>query len=217
MMQQSGASIRCASVVLALAAAGCGLKGPLELPEKSDQRRDPRTAGQAAARQAPRRRLRTDDGARATPDRQPTTRPPAPAKPAKDERQPPPPLPGGNPGPRAVVEPNTLVLVDGSSYLYRAFHALPPLTQFARRADRRRARRAQHAACACCASRTRSWSPSCSMRPGKTFRDDLFAEYKAHRRADAGRPARAGRAADRRRRGARACRCCASPASRPTT
>ena len=39
-----------------------------------------------------------------------------------------------------------LVLVDGSGYLYRAFHALPPLHEFARRADRRRARRAQHAA-----------------------------------------------------------------------
>ncbi|HAJ75392.1 MAG TPA: hypothetical protein DCM64_02950, partial [Gammaproteobacteria bacterium] len=27
----------------------------------------------------------------------------------------------------AVAEPNELVLVDGSSYLFRAFHALPPL------------------------------------------------------------------------------------------
>ena len=38
-----------------------------------------------------------------------------------------------------------LVLVDGSSYLYRAFHALPPFTQLARRTDRRRVRRAEHA------------------------------------------------------------------------
>ena len=27
-----------------------------------------------------------------------------------------------------MVDARTLVLVDGSSYLYRAFHALPPLT-----------------------------------------------------------------------------------------
>ncbi len=38
-----------------------------------------------------------------------------------------------------------LILVDGSCYLYRAFHALPPLTNSQGRADRRGARRAQHA------------------------------------------------------------------------
>ena len=73
-----------------------------------------------------------------------------------------------------------LVLVDGSSYLYRAYHALPPLT-------------------------TRSGQPTGAIKgvvnmlrsllrqvrpthvavvfdaPGKTFRDDIFPEYKAHR------------------------------------
>ncbi len=73
-----------------------------------------------------------------------------------------------------------LVLVDGSSYLYRAFHALPPLT-------------------------TASGQPTGAIRGvvsmlkrlqkdypgsviavvfdarGKTFRDELFAQYKAHR------------------------------------
>lgn len=73
-----------------------------------------------------------------------------------------------------------LVLVDGSSYLYRAFHALPPLT-------------------------TRTGQPTGAIKgvvnmlrsllkqvhpshvavvfdaPGKTFRDDIYPEYKAHR------------------------------------
>ncbi len=73
-----------------------------------------------------------------------------------------------------------LVLVDGSSYLYRAYHALPPLT-------------------------TRNGQPTGAIKgvvnmlrsllkqvhpshvavvfdaPGKTFRDDIFPEYKAHR------------------------------------
>jgi DNA polymerase I len=76
----------------------------------------------------------------------------------------------------------TLVLVDGSSYLYRAFHALPDL-------------------------RTSKGEPTGALRgvlsmlrrlviddkpdyfavvfdaPGKTFRDSLYAEYKANRRS----------------------------------
>lgn len=73
-----------------------------------------------------------------------------------------------------------LVLVDGSSYLYRAYHALPPLT-------------------------TRTGQPTGAIKgvvnmlrsllkqvqpthvavvfdaPGKTFRDDIYPEYKSHR------------------------------------
>lgn len=73
-----------------------------------------------------------------------------------------------------------IVLVDGSSYLYRAFHALPPLT-------------------------TSNGQPTGAVKgvinmlkrlikdypdspmavvfdaPGKTFRDDMYSEYKAHR------------------------------------
>jgi DNA polymerase-1 len=76
--------------------------------------------------------------------------------------------------------PKPLVLVDGSSYLYRAFHAIPPLS-------------------------TAKGEPTNAVlgvvnmlyklldevgpermavvfdAPGKTFRDDLYAEYKAHR------------------------------------
>ncbi|EQD47945.1 DNA polymerase I [mine drainage metagenome] len=73
-----------------------------------------------------------------------------------------------------------LVLFDGSSYLYRAFHALPPLTsshgeptgallgvlnmlaKFLKEYPARRVAVVFDA-------------------PGKTFRDELFTAYKAHR------------------------------------
>jgi DNA polymerase I len=80
----------------------------------------------------------------------------------------------------------TLLLVDGSSYLYRAFHAMPDLravpgdpTSPATGAIRgminmmqklRKDVRADYAACVFDA-------------PGKTFRDDLYPEYKANRSA----------------------------------
>jgi DNA polymerase-1 len=74
----------------------------------------------------------------------------------------------------------TLLLVDGSSYLYRAFHALPDLRNSARRADGRDPRGAVHA--------TRLESDykadyrACVFdAKGKTFRDDWYPEYKAHR------------------------------------
>ncbi|MBU3657824.1 MAG: DNA polymerase I [Rhodocyclaceae bacterium] len=74
----------------------------------------------------------------------------------------------------------TLLLVDGSSYLYRAFHALPDLRNqagdptgalYGMIAMLRRLSSeipAEHRACIFDAS-------------GPTFRDTLFAEYKAHR------------------------------------
>ncbi|UHQ20341.1 DNA polymerase I [Lysobacter sp. KIS68-7] len=74
-----------------------------------------------------------------------------------------------------------LVLIDGSSYLYRAFHALPPLTNSAGEptgalfgvVNMLRATLAEQ--------------PDCAVfvvdAPGKTFRDDLYPEYKANRSA----------------------------------
>ena len=62
---------------------------------------------------------------------------------------------------------NPLVLVDGSSYLYRAFHALPPLSTATRPADRRRARRRQHALQAARRAQARRAWPSCSTRPAR--------------------------------------------------
>ena len=73
-----------------------------------------------------------------------------------------------------------LLLVDGSSYLYRAFHAMPDLRNGAGEPTgaiygmvnmMRRARselKADHIACVFDAK-------------GKTFRDEMYADYKAHR------------------------------------
>lgn len=73
-----------------------------------------------------------------------------------------------------------LLLVDGSSYLYRAFHAMPDLRNGAGEPTgaiygvvnmMRRARselQADHIACVFDAK-------------GKTFRDEMYSEYKAHR------------------------------------
>lgn len=73
-----------------------------------------------------------------------------------------------------------LLLVDGSSYLYRAFHAMPDLRNGAGEPTgaiygmvnmMRRARselKADHIACVFDAK-------------GKTFRDEMYSEYKAHR------------------------------------
>ncbi|HZX25901.1 MAG TPA: DNA polymerase I, partial [Telluria sp.] len=75
---------------------------------------------------------------------------------------------------------NTLLLVDGSSYLYRAFHALPDLRSpdgFPTGAMHgmvnmlRRLRADYPAAYIACVFDAK----------GKTFRDDLYSEYKAHR------------------------------------
>src|ERR1700691_4108936 len=75
-----------------------------------------------------------------------------------------------------------LVLIDGSSYLYRAFHALPPLTNSAGLPTG-----AVHGVLAMLMKFLRDFAPPhigvVFDAPGKTFRDDLFAEYKANRPA----------------------------------
>ena len=75
--------------------------------------------------------------------------------------------------------PHRLVLIDGSSYLYRAFHALPPLSNAAGEptgalfgvVNMLRA--------------TLKEQPDCAAfvidAPGRTFRDDLYPDYKANR------------------------------------
>jgi DNA polymerase-1 len=82
------------------------------------------------------------------------------------------------------TKPKTLLLVDGSSYLYRAFHAMPDLRAVA--GDPGSAptgairgminmlqslRKEVHAEFAACVFDAK----------GPTFRDDLYPEYKAHR------------------------------------
>src|SRR6476659_6366486 len=72
-----------------------------------------------------------------------------------------------------------LVLIDGSSYLYRAFHALPPLTNAAGEptgalfgvVNMLRAHLNEQPDCAAFVGDA----------PGKTFRDDLYPAYKANR------------------------------------
>jgi len=76
----------------------------------------------------------------------------------------------------------TLVLVDGSSFLYRAFHALPPLTN---------SRGEPTGAIYGVANMLRKLlddydTPYTAMvfdAPGKTFRNDAYEHYKAHRPA----------------------------------
>ncbi len=74
----------------------------------------------------------------------------------------------------------TLLLVDGSSYLYRAFHAMPDLrTSGGEPTGAIRGfiamLRALRAAVPC------DYCACVFDAKGKTFRDELFAEYKAHR------------------------------------
>lgn len=73
-----------------------------------------------------------------------------------------------------------LVLVDGSSYLYRAFHALPPLTT-----SRGEPTGAVKGVVSMLRRLCRDYPESPVVvifdAPGKTFRDELFEEYKAHR------------------------------------
>jgi DNA polymerase-1 len=73
-----------------------------------------------------------------------------------------------------------LVLVDGSSYLYRAFHALPPFTNAAGEPTG-----AVLGVINMLLKFLREHEPATMVvvfdAPGKTFRDELFAEYKAHR------------------------------------
>ncbi len=73
-----------------------------------------------------------------------------------------------------------LVLVDGSSYLYRAFHAIPPLSTAAGQPTN-----AVLGVVNMLYKLLDDYAPSEMAivfdAPGKTFRSDLYAEYKAHR------------------------------------
>jgi len=79
-----------------------------------------------------------------------------------------------------VAETRTLVLVDGSSYLYRAFHALPPLSN-----SKGEPTGAVLGVLNMLAKLEKEFAPALIGvvfdAPGRTFRDEIFAEYKAHR------------------------------------
>lgn len=74
----------------------------------------------------------------------------------------------------------TLVLVDGSSYLYRAFHAMPALSN-----SRGIPTGAVYGVTNMLRRLIREYAPEYMAvvfdAPGRTFRDDLYPEYKAHR------------------------------------
>jgi DNA polymerase-1 len=73
-----------------------------------------------------------------------------------------------------------LVLIDGSSYLYRAFHALPALTN-----SQGEPTGALHGVLTMILKLLREEQPAHIAvvfdAPGKTFRDEMYAEYKATR------------------------------------
>src|SRR5688572_33499525 len=73
-----------------------------------------------------------------------------------------------------------LVLVDGSSYLYRAFHALPPFSN-----SRGEPTGAVFGVLNMLGKFLKDYDPERIAvvfdASGKTFRDELFSEYKAHR------------------------------------
>ncbi len=73
----------------------------------------------------------------------------------------------------------TLVLIDGSGYLYRAFHALPPLTN--RLGEATGALFGVFNMLRLELKAKPDYIAFVVDAPGKTFRDDLYAEYKAHR------------------------------------
>ncbi len=79
-----------------------------------------------------------------------------------------------------MTHPPDIVLVDGSSYVYRAFHALPPLTN-----SRNEPTGAVLGVLNMLVKFVKDYQPRCIAvvfdAPGKTFRDELFAEYKAQR------------------------------------
>ena len=80
----------------------------------------------------------------------------------------------------SILDSPDLLLVDASSYLYRAFHALPGLSN---------SRGEPTGAVLGVLNMLAKFLRECRAKrialvfdaPGRTFRDDLFAEYKAHR------------------------------------
>ncbi|MGB1808343.1 MAG: 5'-3' exonuclease H3TH domain-containing protein, partial [Porticoccaceae bacterium] len=73
-----------------------------------------------------------------------------------------------------------LILVDGSSYLYRAFHALPPLTN-----SKGKPTGAVKGVINMMRRLQKDYPESIHVvvfdAKGKTFRDEIYADYKAHR------------------------------------
>ena len=118
------------AVLLACALAACGQKGPLYLPDAPTRGGDAACGRRRRRRRHRRRRIH----------RRPSDSPPAPPSPAPEVTAPEDTTPDeiddqdktrSRRHRRRAERMNSrpdLVLVDGSSYLYRAFHALPPFS-----------------------------------------------------------------------------------------
>lgn len=80
----------------------------------------------------------------------------------------------------AQLAENPIILVDGSSYLYRAWHAFPPLKNSAGEPTA-----AMYGVLNMLRSLLMQYKPEHAAvvfdAKGKTFRDELFKEYKSHR------------------------------------
>ena len=80
----------------------------------------------------------------------------------------------------AKIADNPLILVDGSSYLYRAYHAFPPLTNRLGEPTG-----AMYGVLNMLRSLIMQYQPTHAAvvfdAKGKTFRDELFEHYKSHR------------------------------------
>ncbi|MCS2168858.1 DNA polymerase I [Scandinavium sp. TWS1a] len=78
------------------------------------------------------------------------------------------------------IQENPLILVDGSSYLYRAYHAFPPLMNSAGEPTG-----AMYGVLNMLRSLIMQYQPTHAAvvfdAKGKTFRDELFEHYKSHR------------------------------------
>ena len=78
------------------------------------------------------------------------------------------------------ITPPPFVLVDGSSYLFRAFHGMPPMSN-----SQGQATHAIYGVINMLKSLLRTYDPTHIAvvfdAKGKTFRDDIYPEYKANR------------------------------------
>jgi DNA polymerase-1 len=81
---------------------------------------------------------------------------------------------------KSHIPPNPFILIDGSSYLFRAFHGMPPLTN-----SKGQDTGAIYGVVNMIRSLIKEFDPTNIAvifdAKGKTFRDDIYAEYKANR------------------------------------
>ena len=85
-----------------------------------------------------------------------------------------------DPATTPVIPNNPFILVDGSSYLFRAFHGMPPLTN-----SKGQDTGAVYGVINMLRSLIKQFNPTHMAvvfdAKGKTFRDEIYTEYKANR------------------------------------